>query len=38
MLLFNVVCCTVVLGPVVGHVGMSGMLEEAELLLGFPTS
>jgi hypothetical protein len=36
MSLLDVVCCTVVLGPVVGFIGMSGTPEESELVLGFP--
>jgi hypothetical protein len=38
MSLLDVVCCTVVLGPVVGFVGMSGTPEELELVLGFLAS
>jgi hypothetical protein len=35
MLLFNVVCCTGVLGPVVSLVGWSRAPEKSELILGF---
>jgi hypothetical protein len=35
MLLFNVVCCTVVLGPVVSLVGWSRAQEKLEFILGF---
>jgi hypothetical protein len=38
MLLFNVVCCTVVLGPVVSLVGWSRAPEISKLILGFAAS
>ncbi len=38
MSFLDVVCCTVVLGPVVSFVGMSRTPEESELVLGFPAS
>jgi hypothetical protein len=37
MLLFNVVCCTVVLGSVVRLVGWSRLPEKLESILGFVT-
>jgi hypothetical protein len=35
MSIFNVVCCTVVLGPVVSLDGWSGAPEESESIVGF---
>jgi hypothetical protein len=38
MLLFNVVCCAVVLGPVFSLVGWSRATEKSDLILGFVPS